>query len=183
MSNIAKQPSQEIRYSSGIGYVVIPDSRILSRDNYIVDCYKNSWVSIYIENEGTRERVHCDISTFNSIYFPEKYKELGTTVVWVFDKLKGLIYIVSTLISSSNYEHMNEYDFKLIKRYVEEIEKIKGNSTIKYGMTTNGTIWGQEIEDFFRKYKDSFSGYISISLDGDCKTHNKTFSYIAIHAT
>lgn len=68
-------------------------------------------------------------------------------------------------------------NFRLIKRFVEEIEKVKGNSTIKYGMTTNGTIWNMEIEDFFRKYKDSFSGYISISLDGDGETHDKNRVY------
>ena len=69
-------------------------------------------------------------------------------------------------------------NFKLIKRFVEELEKIKGNSIIKYGMTTNGTIWNREIEDFFIKYKNSFSGYVSISIDGDCKTHNKNRIYI-----
>ncbi len=68
-------------------------------------------------------------------------------------------------------------NFELIKRFVEEIEKVKGNSTIKYGMTTNGTIWNCEIEEFFKKYKDSFSGYISISIDGDCKTHNENRVY------
>ncbi|RDY27608.1 radical SAM protein [Romboutsia weinsteinii] len=64
-------------------------------------------------------------------------------------------------------------NFRLIKRFVEELEVIKGNSIIKYGMTTNGTIWNSEIEEFFRKYTDSFKGYISISIDGDSKTHNK----------
>jgi uncharacterized protein len=64
-------------------------------------------------------------------------------------------------------------NFDLIKRFVEKIEEIKGNKNVKYMITTNGTIWSNEIEEFFKKYKDSFSGYISISIDGNLETHNK----------
>lgn len=97
---------------------------------------------------------------------------------------KTLEYIKNMILESNDDIHNIQFhggepllNFKLIKKFVEEIEKVKGDSIVKYGMTTNGTIWNEEIEDFFTKYKDSFSGYISISLDGDCKTHNKNRVY------
>nr|WP_312983845.1 radical SAM protein [Clostridioides sp.] len=74
-------------------------------------------------------------------------------------------------------------NFKLIKRFVEEIEEVKGSATVKYGLTTNGTIWNSEIEKFLKKYKDSFKGYISISLDGNCKTHNRNRVYASNEET
>lgn len=128
--------------------------------------------------------MNCTVWTTKSCNLNCKYcyehenKEIGNMNIDV--KGKTLEHIKRMIIESNEDTHNIQFhggepllNFKLIKRYVEEIEKIKGNSTIKYGMTTNGTIWNQEIEDFLRKYKDSFSGYISISLDGDCKTHNK----------
>lgn len=68
-------------------------------------------------------------------------------------------------------------NFRLIKRFVEEIEGIKGQSIVKYGMTTNGTIWSSEIEEFLHKYKDSFQGFTSISIDGKYETHDKNRVY------
>lgn len=128
--------------------------------------------------------MNCTVWTTKSCNLNCKYcyehenKETGNMNIDVEDKT--LEYIKKMIIESNEDTHNIQFhggepllNFKLIKRYVEEIEKIKGNSTIKYGMTTNGTIWSEEIEEFLRKYKDSFSGYISISLDGDYKTHNR----------
>ncbi|OPJ64168.1 radical SAM/SPASM domain-containing protein [Clostridium oryzae] len=64
-------------------------------------------------------------------------------------------------------------NFKLIKRFVDDIEEFKGNLQIKYEMTTNGTVWNEEIDNFFRKYRKAFEGYISISIDGDKNIHNR----------
>lgn len=97
---------------------------------------------------------------------------------------KTLNYIKGIIQESNDSIHNIQFhggepllNFKLIKRFVEEIEKVKGDSTIKYGMTTNGTIWSEEVEEFLAEYKDSFSGYISVSIDGNYKVHNKNRVY------
>lgn len=70
-------------------------------------------------------------------------------------------------------------NFDMIKELVEIIEPIKDKRTIKYGFTTNGTIWNEEIKSFLKKYKDSFDGYISISIDGNKESHNLNRRFIS----
>lgn len=114
--------------------------------------------------------------------YEHKNKEVGNMINYVENQTLNKI---KKLIMESNEDmHVIQFhggepllNFKLIKRFVNEIEDIKGSSTIKYGMTTNGTIWNIEIEKFFEDYKDSFSGYISISIDGDSRSHNKNRIY------
>ncbi|CEP45498.1 radical SAM domain-containing protein [[Clostridium] sordellii] len=132
--------------------------------------------------------MNCTVWTTKNCNLSCKYcyehenKETGNMSLYIenktLDNIKNMIRESDDNIHNIQF-HGGEplLNFNLIKRFVEEIEKIKGNSTVKYTLTTNGTIWNPEIESFFRKYKDSFSGYISISLDGDCKTHNKNRVY------
>lgn len=105
-------------------------------------------------------------------------KENGNMSSYIEDKTLNNI---KKSISNSNEDmHLVQFhggepllNFKLIQKFVEEIEKIKGNSTIQYGLTTNGTIWNTQMDEFFKNHRKSFSGYISISIDGDIQTHNK----------
>jgi uncharacterized protein len=105
-------------------------------------------------------------------------KENGNMGSYIEDKT--LNKIKDSILNSNEDIHLIQFhggepllNFKLIKRFVQEIEKIKGNSIVSYGLTTNGTIWNDEINTFFTKYKESFSGNISISIDGNFKNHNK----------
>ncbi|MDN9636577.1 4Fe-4S cluster-binding domain-containing protein [Clostridioides difficile] len=114
--------------------------------------------------------------------YEHENKETGNMSYDIENKL--LNKIKNLIIESKEEVHTIQFhggepllNFKLIKRFVKEIEEIKGNSIIRYGMTTNGTIWNEEIEKFFKDYKNKFCGYISISIDGDCKTHNKNRIY------
>ena len=70
-------------------------------------------------------------------------------------------------------------NFEMIRDFVEIIESIKDKRIIKYGFTTNGTIWNEEIKSFLIKYKDSFNGYISISIDGNKESHNLNRKFIS----
>lgn len=60
--------------------------------------------------------------------------------------------------------------FSYIKQIVSELVAIKSN--IMFGITTNGTIWNNNIRDFFIEYKDNFSSDITVSIDGDKETHD-----------
>lgn len=89
-------------------------------------------------------------------------KENGNMSSYIEDKT--LNKIKKTILNSNEDIHLIQFhggepllNFKLIQKFVEEIEKIKGNSTIKYGLTTNGTIWNTEIDEFFKHHKKSFS--------------------------
>ncbi len=95
---------------------------------------------------------------------------------------KILDFIKKDILESESKEHNIQFhggepllNFKLIKRVVNEIEKLRKNNefTIRYGLTTNGTIWNEEIREFFIKHKKLFEGYISISIDGTKENHNR----------
>lgn len=173
-NNISFTPSSETRYSSGIGYVVLPDNSKISREEYIIDCYKNSWVSLYIEGEGIKDRVNCDVNTFNWIYFPEKVGQYGTAIVWVFDQIKGIIYATSTLPGGSNYEHANEHDFRFIRRYKDSFVEIRGNPKSNKMNFVVHSIEGSELNISVtdRSKKSKFN----ILVNGDLyvKTNKKT---------
>lgn len=91
---------------------------------------------------------------------------------------KTLNKIKNSILNSKEDRHIIQFhggepllNFRLIKRFVEEIEKIKGDSIVSYGLTTNGTIWNDEINEFCIKYKEILD--ISISIDGNLENHNK----------
>lgn len=59
-------------------------------------------------------------------------------------------------------------EFELIKECVDYIEKYKHDKTVKFSMTTNGTLLTEEVISFLIKHKFT----IMISLDGDKKSHD-----------
>lgn len=132
VNNISTSFADTTRLSGGIGSVSLPPKEYISREEYIYDCYKNGWVSIYIEGEGLKERVNCDINSFNWIYFPEEEGKLGSTVVWVSDPIKGLIYIVAVLSGGTHYESATEDSFRFIRRVDKNFVEITGNPKEKY---------------------------------------------------
>ncbi len=61
-------------------------------------------------------------------------------------------------------------NFSAIKRIVRyATTKFRG---IRFGFTTNGTIWDEEITEFLQEYKNYFEGWLSLSIDGDHKTYD-----------
>lgn len=43
---------------------------------------------------------------------------------------------------------------------------------VRLSLTTNGTIWDERIENYFKKYKRNYQYGLSVSLDGDEYVHN-----------
>ena len=170
-NNIAYTPSSTERYSSGIGHIVVLSEELMSREKYIVDCYKNSCVSIYIEGEGVHHRVNCSPDTFNWIYFPEDYKKVGTTIVWVFDKLKGLMYVVSSLVGGSNFETAKEHDFRFIRRFDDNFVEIVGNPKSKKLDISVHSDKGSELNIFVTDKEREAK--FNIHVNGDIKVKAK----------
>ena len=71
-------------------------------------------------------------------------------------------------LSLSFYGGESLLEFALIKKCVEYITEHKGDRTVRFPMTTNGTLLTQEVIEFLVKYKFS----ILISLDGNEESHN-----------
>lgn len=61
-------------------------------------------------------------------------------------------------------------NWEFIKKATKEIKKF--DPKCRFGLTTNGTIWNQEIESFLKEYKESFSDWISVSIDGSKQYHD-----------
>lgn len=173
-NNISQTPSEEIRYSSGIGYVAVPKESLISRREYILDCYKNGWVTIFIEGEGLKQRVLCDTDCFNWIYFPKDYKQVGTPVVWVFDKLQGNIYITSTLTGGGNYEHGEENGFRLVRKLGSNFVEISGNSEKNYLNLVVHSDTGSSLDIGVTDPKEKSKLNISVSGDSTIRTTGTT---------
>lgn len=87
---------------------------------------------------------------------------------------KVLTKILNDIIDSKDNFHYIQFhggepllNYKVIKRYINEINKVVDISNVKFSLTTNGTVWNDEIRNLFKKYKNQFAGSISISIDGD----------------
>ena len=138
MNNIGQEPSGLDRYSGGVGYLIIPP--YFNREDYILDCLKNNWVSILIEQESIKDRVICTEQVMNQLYFPSKSGELGTVLIWMNDPLKGQLYCIGSLKGPGDYEHNTENSFSIIRKYGNSFVEITGNSEKKYlNLTINST--------------------------------------------
>lgn len=61
-------------------------------------------------------------------------------------------------------------NFPVMKFFTEEF--LQKYPRIKFGFTTNGTVWNDNIRTFLMKYREHYEGGISVSIDGDKETHN-----------
>jgi hypothetical protein len=126
--SVSRQPSNTERYSSGIGYVVLPNESDIKRQDYIYNCLKNCNLTIFIEGEGNRNNVPASQQIFNDIIFPDKFGQLGSRVVWINDPLLGQIYVVAIIGSSAGYKRQEEDSFRLVRQLGDSFVEITGNS-------------------------------------------------------
>lgn len=80
---------------------------------------------------------------------------------------------------ANKYESINFHggepllNYKIII-YITDFLKKKEILPKKMGMTTNGTVWNEELKRYFQKYRDLYMYDMSISIDGTEKSHNTT---------
>lgn len=86
--------------------------------------------------------------------------------------------IIKWISSNANqYESINFHggepllNYKMII-YITDFLAEKEILPKKMGMTTNGTVWNDELKRYFQKYKDMYLYDMSISIDGTEKSHN-----------
>lgn len=122
--------SNQARHSGGVGYIYTPSD--IGRDEYIIDCLTNNWLSIYIEGEGVTHRVHTPHQVLNFISFGMNEKELGSPVVWILHELKKQIVVVATYQDYSEIGNLEENTFSFIRKFGNSFVEIRGNPAKNY---------------------------------------------------
>lgn len=127
-SSVSRMPFPDTRYSSGVGYIHLPSSKDISRENHIYDCLQNSCVTVYIEGEGQKHQVPISVNLLNDIVFPEKYGQHGSRVVWVNDPLIAQIYVVAVLATTPGYIRQEEHSFRFVRRFNSGFVELTGDA-------------------------------------------------------
>lgn len=111
-------------------------------------------------------------------YCYENKNDMAEKRMPILDEEKTVEYVISKLASDNVILfHGGEplLNFPFIRRMTEAV--LRKDDKCRFGLTTNGTIWTEEMEEFFKGNKESFEDWISISIDGQPMYHNLSRRY------
>jgi hypothetical protein len=164
MKGIGMTGLEGFKYSVGIGYVMLPSD--LDRDKYIADCYKNSYISIGLDDGGFLNRVPVSPEVLNFIEFPAETNQMGTPVVYVTDDLYQQPYIVSRFMRKDELGDNKESAFKFRRKVDDSYVEVSGSvqqRTLNLFLDT-GDADGSINVKLFSKNKNS---KLSFDVQGD----------------
>lgn len=113
------------RYSSGVGYVFIPDD--VDRDQFIQQCYRMNRICILSENNEFFKDVPIDKFAIQNIEFPETISEVGSPVVWLNIEPNNKIVVVAVLPKNDETYFINDKKFKLNKTFGNNSVDVTGD--------------------------------------------------------
>lgn len=113
-------------YTIGFAYIALPND--IEREVYISDCYKNSWVSLIMEDGGFFNRVPISPEILSFIRFPLKPQEVGTPVLFGTDEIYKQPTVLTRLQERSELGDSKEHQFKFKRKYDDQLVEISGSA-------------------------------------------------------
>lgn len=188
------------RYSSGIGYIIIPEN--IDRDSYIANSIKNGTISFATENAERFDNIKISKNLINYLDFPIKYNELGSQIFFNIIPLINLPIVIGVLTKSGEVNLMLENSFEISRKTEDASVSIIGdgkkgnlsinidsfqekggelninvnnkNNSAKVKVAVNGKI---EVEATDEISLTSMSKFSLILLDPKDSTKNSKLSY------
>lgn len=110
---VSRERTYNQPYPIGTGYIVIPCD--IDRDVYIEECYRKERVAVQMDDGmGILKNCFISQSAMQSVRFPESYKELGSLVVFIFDKFKSQPIILDVVSKRNETQLLQENSFKRV---------------------------------------------------------------------
>jgi len=104
--------------SAGIGYIIIPDSSNIDKEQFVEDCYRSNTVAM---KGGVDQGIFYDVSidkeVLKSIDFPQKKGLIGSPVVWVNIPPYNKPVIIAVLKGKDDYYLNAEGEWNLSREY------------------------------------------------------------------
>jgi len=95
-----------MRRESGIGYIVIPEG--INRDEYINRCKSEEQFFILTEGNEFIPNAFCLKHVLNYIEYPETFKELGSTIVYVNESIHNKPIIIGVIGNQGDSSFISE---------------------------------------------------------------------------
>lgn len=111
---------------SGIGYVII--ARDVDRTAFVEMCYRTVTVFLLMLDGRAFEKAKVSENIMSHLEFPDEPLALGSSVVWVMDKLTGFPMVVGVLADKNKMGDLIEHSYKLGRDVGSNSSSVSGNS-------------------------------------------------------
>jgi len=97
----------------GIAKVIIPYKK--NREKYIKECYRTRQVSLLMQSGTIALKCNVSEEAIQNIKFPETHEQLGSSVIFVTEKVRQTPYIVAVLDKLADRVNLQENCFHISK--------------------------------------------------------------------
>lgn len=97
----------------GVARVIVPYKK--DRNKYIKECYRTRQVSLLMPSGTLAIKCNVTEEAIQNIKFPETYKELGSSIIFVTERVRQTPYVVAVLDNLSNRVNLDENSFHTSK--------------------------------------------------------------------
>jgi len=97
----------------GIARIIVPYKK--DRNKYIKECYRTRQVSLLMPSGTLAMKCNVTEEAIQNIKFPETYKELGSSIIFVTERVRQTPYVVAVLDNLSNRVNLDENSFHISK--------------------------------------------------------------------
>ena len=190
MEGITRERSSNSAYPIGSGYIVIPSD--VDRDIYIETCYRKERVAVQLDDGGSvLKNCFIDKSKIQEIIFPQTNKELGSCVIFVYDRYKSMPIVIGIISKKGDLQLLQENSFKKSVRSDTGSVSVEGKAkdgnlfiNVESDFENSGNIFiNLKSKNNTSKFNVNCFGDISIYSEGDTsletlKTAKITCNYI-----